>query len=136
MSQKGVSTKLQNLNSSFRKISIVMILVFGSFLYSTNAFAQKARSNRVKMDFSTSPASAEAEPAPSGKNSSGTSRQKQSKVKRGSSNRQSKTQTATRFTPLDREYDYSKPPYFGHKRPVVIRPPGLQKMCRVCGIMH
>jgi hypothetical protein len=47
-----------------------------------------------------------------------------------------KPRQATAFTPLDRTYDYAKPPYFGHKKPVVIRPAGQQKLCRECGIRH
>lgn len=47
-----------------------------------------------------------------------------------------KPRQATVFTPLDKTYDYAKPPYFGHKRPVVIRPVGQQRLCKVCGIRH
>ena len=36
----------------------------------------------------------------------------------------------------DRTFDYSKPPYFGHRRPVVRRSPKHQRLCRVCGIKH
>ena len=36
----------------------------------------------------------------------------------------------------DREVDYSKAPYFGHKRPPKRRPPGSMKLCKECGIMH
>lgn len=36
----------------------------------------------------------------------------------------------------ERGVDYSKAPYFGHLRPVIKRPPGKQKLCRECGIMH
>lgn len=32
--------------------------------------------------------------------------------------------------------DYSLPPYFGHKKPVKIRPLGKRKYCKVCGIVH
>ena len=32
--------------------------------------------------------------------------------------------------------DLSKPPYFGHRRPVVKRKPSAQRMCRICGIKH
>jgi hypothetical protein len=37
---------------------------------------------------------------------------------------------------IDRIVDYSKYPYFGHKRPPVRRPVGSTKLCRVCGIKH
>lgn len=37
---------------------------------------------------------------------------------------------------IDRIVDYSKNPYFGHKRPPVRRPVGSTKLCRVCGIKH
>ena len=47
-----------------------------------------------------------------------------------------KPRQATEYTPLDRTYDYAKPPYFGHKKPVVIRPIGQQRLCKVCGIKH
>ena len=40
------------------------------------------------------------------------------------------------FGKIDREVDYSKGPYFGHKRIPVKRSPGNQKLCKVCGIMH
>ena len=36
----------------------------------------------------------------------------------------------------ERGFDYSKGPYFGHLRPVIRRPPGRQKLCRECGIVH
>ncbi|GAB1446493.1 MAG: hypothetical protein KF860_06155, partial [Cyclobacteriaceae bacterium] len=36
----------------------------------------------------------------------------------------------------DRKADKSQPPYFGHKRPPKIHPPGKQKFCKVCGIKH
>lgn len=36
----------------------------------------------------------------------------------------------------DRTFDYSKPPYFGHRRPVIRRSPKHQRLCRVCGIKH
>ena len=37
---------------------------------------------------------------------------------------------------IDRPVDYSKAPYFGHKRPPHRRPPGSMKLCKVCGIKH
>jgi hypothetical protein len=37
---------------------------------------------------------------------------------------------------IDRAVDYSKAPYFGHKRPPIRRPPGSMKLCKVCGIKH
>lgn len=37
---------------------------------------------------------------------------------------------------IDRPMDYSKAPYFGHKRPPIKRSPGNQRLCKVCGIMH
>ena len=32
--------------------------------------------------------------------------------------------------------DKSLPPYFGHKKPVKIRPMGKRKYCKVCGLVH
>lgn len=44
--------------------------------------------------------------------------------------------TPKTFDRLDRSYDYAKPPYFGHKRPVKKHPPEKQRMCKKCGIRH
>ena len=44
--------------------------------------------------------------------------------------------TTVPYGKIDREVDYSKAPYFGHKRPPVRRPPGSMKLCKVCGIKH
>jgi hypothetical protein len=41
-----------------------------------------------------------------------------------------------KFGKIDRPVDYSKAPYFGHKRPPIRRPPGSMKLCKVCGIKH
>jgi hypothetical protein len=41
-----------------------------------------------------------------------------------------------RYGEIDRIVDYSKTPYFGHKRPPVRRPVGSTRLCRVCGIKH
>lgn len=35
-----------------------------------------------------------------------------------------------------RPVDKTLPPYFGHKRPVKIRPMDKRKYCKVCGIYH
>lgn len=44
---------------------------------------------------------------------------------------------ASRFENVERsDVDISKPPYFGHRKPVVKRRPKAQRMCRVCGIRH
>lgn len=40
------------------------------------------------------------------------------------------------FGKIDRDVDYAKAPYFGHKRPPIRRPPGSMKLCKVCGIKH
>ena len=37
---------------------------------------------------------------------------------------------------IDRPMDYSKAPYFGHKRLPTKRSRGNQRLCKVCGIMH
>lgn len=134
MNLLGFKIFLKRLDFPFRNLSFGLLLIVGSFFYSQDAFAQKARSNRVKMDFSTDPGAAEPESSTSTKSFG--SGQRQTKVKRKTNSRPTKIQTATRFTPLDREYDYAKPPYFGHKQPVIIRPIGQRKLCRVCGIVH
>lgn len=36
----------------------------------------------------------------------------------------------------ERPVDYSRAPYFGHKRPPVKHSPGNMKLCKVCGIKH
>lgn len=134
MSRQVNSINPERLDLPFGRIVFGVLLISCSFFYSQDALAQKARSNRVKMDFSTDPGAPESQSSASATSSG--SRQRQVKVKRKTDSRPAKTKTATRFTPLDREYDYAKPPYFGHKRPVVIRPIGQQKLCRVCGIIH
>lgn len=40
------------------------------------------------------------------------------------------------FEKIDRMVDYSKAPYFGHKRPPHRRPVGSMRLCKVCGIRH
>jgi hypothetical protein len=40
------------------------------------------------------------------------------------------------FGKIDRSVDYSKAPYFGHRKPPTRRPIGSFKLCKVCGIMH
>lgn len=44
--------------------------------------------------------------------------------------------TPVPFGEIDRSVDYSKAPYFGHKRPPVRRPVGSMRLCKVCGIRH
>ena len=36
----------------------------------------------------------------------------------------------------DRMYDYSKSPFFGHKRPPRRNGNGVMRLCKVCGIKH
>jgi len=43
---------------------------------------------------------------------------------------------AVPFGKVDREVDYSKAPYFGHKRPPARKFSGNMKLCKVCGIKH
>jgi hypothetical protein len=61
--------------------------------------------------------------------------------KRGFAGSESKFQFEKPLAPVpyekaDRIFDYSKAPFFGHKRPPKKHGPGAQKMCRVCGIRH
>jgi hypothetical protein len=70
--------------------------------------------------------------------STGTTKKKASKKKRSAekNKRDTAMPTPKTFDRLDRSYDYAKPPYFGHKRPVKKHPPEKQRMCKKCGIRH
>lgn len=106
--------------------------IFIGLLISISAPAQRAKSNR-KDD----PAFAPKANDYAYETEATTKRKVKQKGQSGNSKfRVEKPRQATTFTPLDRTYDYAKPPYFGHKKPVVIRPAGQQKLCRVCGIRH
>jgi hypothetical protein len=61
--------------------------------------------------------------------------------KKGYSSDEAKFHFEKPLTPVpygenNRDVDYSKAPYFGHKRPPIRRPPGKMKLCKVCGIKH
>lgn len=119
-----------------RNMMVVGFIFFCLLFSCQDSFGQKkGRSNKVSFDATSTDPGSPPQPAETNKSSKSTQKQKSTSQKK-SSPRSASTQQATRFTPLDRNYDYSKPPYFGHKRPVVIRPIGKQKLCRVCGIKH
>ncbi|MBM3178407.1 MAG: hypothetical protein FJZ78_10425 [Bacteroidetes bacterium] len=46
------------------------------------------------------------------------------------------TDAAVSFEQNKRRVDNAQPPYFGHRRPVKIRPNGKRKLCKTCGIVH
>jgi hypothetical protein len=107
-------------------------LIIVCLFFTSEAAAQRSKSKR-KDD----PAFAPKENDYAYETEATTKRKVKQKGQTGNSGfRVEKPRQATAFTPLDRTYDYAKPPYFGHKKPVVIRPAGQQKLCRVCGIRH
>lgn len=117
--------------NSLRKVVFTTFVVLGVIVFVIPADAQLFKRKKSKSE--------EKEPAAYAYQTFSTTKRKEKR--RGYAGDEARFQFEKPLEPvpygkIDREVDYSKAPYFGHKRPPVRRPPGSMKLCKVCGIKH